>query len=305
MHRSGLTELDAVLTVARRGSFRAAAKELGMSTSAVSSAVAGLEARLQARLFHRTTRSVALTEAGQRYVERIAPAVAEIRGAAEEIHGDPLTPAGTLRVNTSVGAAQMIFSTLVLEYLRRYPRMNVEITSEAQLVDIVALGFDAGIRLAESVPQDMIAVPLSPDLRLVVVGSPAYLAEHGVPQSPADLVAHTAIRTRLSHGGLYRWELERHGEALVVDVPGRLVLDDIGLIREAACAGLGLAFLSEWHIAGELASGQLVRVLEDWCPPFPGLRLYYPGHRHVPAGLRALIELARMQADAGEVSPWA
>ncbi|UGB36861.1 LysR family transcriptional regulator [Frateuria soli] len=303
MHRSGLIELDAVLAVARRGSFRAAARELGMSTSAVSSAVAGLETRLQARLFHRTTRSVALTEAGQRYVERIAPAVAEIRGAAEQIHGDPLTPAGTLRINASLGAAQMILSTLVVDYLRRYPRMNVEITSQTEMIDIVARGFDAGIRLAESVPQDMIAVPLSPDLRQVIVGSPAYLAENGVPQSPADLTAHVAIRTRLSHGGLYRWELERHGESLSVDVPGRLVLDDIGLIRDATCAGLGLAFLSEWHIAGELASGQLVRVLEDWCPPFPGLRLYYPGHRHVPAGLRALAELARMRVNATEALP--
>ena len=201
MHRSGLTELDAVLAVARRGSFRAAAKELGMSTSAVSNAVAGLEARLASRLFNRTTRSVALTEAGQRYVARIEPAVTEIRRASEEIHGDPSTPSGTLRLNTSAGAAQMIFDTLILDFLQRHPQMKVDIVSEAKLVDIVALGFDAGIRLAESVPQDMVAVPLSPDLRMVVVGSPAYLAAHGVPQSPADLAGHQAVRMRLSHGG--------------------------------------------------------------------------------------------------------
>ncbi|MGH8158121.1 MAG: LysR family transcriptional regulator [Rhodanobacter sp.] len=293
MHRSGLTELDAVLAVARRGNFRAAAKELGMSTSAVSSAVAGLEARLQSRLFNRTTRSVALTEAGQHYVARIGPAVTEIRRASEEIHGDPSTPSGTLRLNMSAGAAQMIFQPLILDYLHRYPQMTVDIVSEARLVDIVALGFDAGIRLAESVPQDMVAVSLGPNLRMVVVGSPAYLAEHGVPQSPADLSTHQAIRMRLSHGGLYHWELERRGEAVAVDVPGRLILDDMLLLRQAARAGMGLAFMSEWHIHNELANGELIPVLEEWCPPFPGLRLYYPGHRHVPAGLRALIELVR------------
>ncbi|UGB44261.1 LysR family transcriptional regulator [Frateuria edaphi] len=298
MHRSGLTELDAVLAVARRGSFRAAAKELGMSTSAVSNAVAGLEARLASRLFNRTTRSVALTEAGQRYVARIEPAVTEIRRASEEIHGDPSMPSGTLRLNTSAGAAQMIFDTLIVEFLQRHPQMKVDIVSEAKLVDIVALGFDAGIRLAESVPQDMVAVPLSPDLRMVVVGSPAYLAAHGVPQSPADLAGHQAVRMRLSHGGLHHWELERRGESVTVDVPGRVLLDDPLLMRQAARAGMGLAFLSEWHIRDELARGELIPVLQDWCPPFPGLRLYYPGHRHVPAGLRALIDLVRERAEA-------
>lgn len=300
MHRSGLTELDAVLAVARRGNFRAAAKELGMSTSAVSNAVAGLEARLQSRLFNRTTRSVALTEAGQRYVARIEPALTEIHRASEEIHGDSSTPSGTLRLNTSAGAAQMIFETLILDYLQRHPQMKVEIVSEAKLVDIVALGFDAGIRLAESVPQDMVAVPLSPDLRMLVVGSPAYLVEHGVPQSPADLSRHQAVRMRLSHGGLYHWELEHRGEALAVDVPGRLVLDDMLLVRQAARAGMGLAFLSEWHIRDELARGELIPLLQDWCPLFPGLRLYYPGHRHVPAGLRALVDLVRERGAASD-----
>lgn len=293
MHRSGLTDLDAMLAVARRGSFRAAAKELGMSTSAISHAIAGLETRLGARLFHRTTRSVALTEAGRRYVERIAPAVAEIRNASEEIAGDPATPAGTLRINASGRAVQMVFQPLIVEFLRRYPRMSVDIVSESRLVDIVALGFDAGIRLAEHLPQDMIAVPLSADLRMVVAASPGYLAEHGTPQSPADLAMHACIRHRMSHGGIYRWELERHGETLEVDVEGRLILDDMDAITQAACTGLGLAFLSEWHIAEPLADGRLVRVLDEWCPPYPGLRLYYPGHRHVPAGLRALVELAR------------
>ncbi|WNG16020.1 LysR family transcriptional regulator [Cystobacter fuscus] len=293
MHRSGLIELETVLAVARHGSFRAAARQLGMSTSAVSSAVAGLEARLKARLFHRTTRSVALTEAGQRYVQRIAPAVAEIRGASEEINSQPEAPAGTLRINSPNDAVQMIFEPLLLEYLNRHPRMNLDIVSEARLIDIVADGFDAGIRLAEAVPQDMVSMPLSDDLRMVVVGSPAYFAKHGKPRTPDDLTGHAAIRMRLSHGGLYRWELERRGEALEIDLPPRLVLNDQRTVLTAVRAGVGLAFLSEWHLADDLASGRLVTVLEDWCPPFPGLRLYYPRHRYVPAGLKALVELIR------------
>jgi DNA-binding transcriptional LysR family regulator len=293
MHRSGLVELDAVLSVARRGSFRAAAKELGMSTTAVSAAVAGLEARLRVRLFNRSTRSVALTEAGQRYVERVSPAVAEIHGAAEEIHSQPDTPAGTLRINAPAEAATMLFEPLLLEYLRRHPQMKLDIVSESRLVDIVAEGFDAGIRLAESVPQDMIAVPLTRDLRMRIVASPDYFARHGKPCTPDDLARHSAIRMRLAHGGIYRWELERRGQALQLDVPGRLILTEIQSMRRAACAGLGLALLSEWHIADDLAAGRLVSVLDDWCPPFPGLRLYYPGRRHLPAGLRALVDLIR------------
>lgn len=293
MHRSGLIELETVLAVARLGSFRAAARQLGMSTSAVSNAVAGLEARLKARLFHRTTRSVALTEAGQRYVQRIAPAVAEIRGANEEVNSQPEAPAGTLRINAPGDAVVMLFEPLLLEYLRRHPRMNLDIVSEARMIDIVADGFDAGIRLAEAVPQDMVSVPLSDDLRMVVVGSPAYFAEHGKPRTPDDLSGHAAIRMRLSHGGLYRWELERHGEVLEIDLPPRLSLNEPRAAVQAVRAGLGLAFLSEWHVAEDLARGRLVTVLDDWCPPFPGLRLYYPRHRYVPAGLKALVELIR------------
>jgi DNA-binding transcriptional LysR family regulator len=293
MHRSGLVELDAVLAVARHGSFRAAARQLGMSTSAVSSTVAGLEARLQARLFHRTTRSVALTEAGQRYVQRIAPAVAEIRGASEEINSRPEEPSGTLRINTPRDSMTLLFESLLLDYLRRYPRMTLDIVCEARMVDIVADGFDAGVRLAESVPKDMVAIPISEDLRMVIVGSPGYFAEHGEPRTPDDLAGHATLRMRLSHGGMYRWELERRGEAVEVDPPPRLVVNDNHAVRQAALAGVGLAFVSERHVTAELASGRLVTVLDDWCPSFPGLRLYYPRHRYVPAGLKALVELIR------------
>ena len=293
MHRSGLVELEAVLAVARRGSFRAAAAELGMSTSAVSNAIAGLEARLGSRLFHRTTRSVSLTEAGRRFADRITPALMEIRSASEEINAQDQSLTGTLRINASVGAAQMIFEPLVLAFMRRHPGMTVDIVTEARLVDIVAAGFDAGIRLEESVPRDMIAVPIGGDQRLVVVGAPSYFEYHPRPRVPGDLSAHACIRLRLSHGGIYRWELERHGESVAVDVRGPLILDEMRMIAQAARAGMGLAFMSQWYVAEDLAAGRLLQVLDDWTPPFPGMRLYYPGHRHVPAALRAFIELIR------------
>ncbi len=299
MHRSGLTELDAVLAVARRASFRGAAKELGMSTTAVSAAIAGLEKRLKVRLFNRTTRSVALTEAGQRYVQRVAPAVDEIRRASEEINSESDTPSGTLRLNVPMDMVQLIFHPILSEYLRRYPQVRLDIVSDARLIDIVADGFDAGIRLAESVPQDMIAVPISRDLRMVVTGSPGYFSRHGKPQTPEDLAQHTAIRMRLSHGGLYRWELERRTQTINVDVPPRLILDEHNSMRLAAIDGVGIAFLSESHIAEDLAADRLVTVLDDWCQPFPGLRLYYPGHRHVRAALEALIDLIRELAGSG------
>ncbi|TCV97056.1 DNA-binding transcriptional LysR family regulator [Luteibacter rhizovicinus] len=293
MHRSGLIELEAVLAVARRGSFRAAAAELGMSTSAISNAIAALETRLRTRLFNRTTRSVALTEAGQQFVVRISPALGEINGAMDEVNSQRQTPTGTLRINSSVGAARMIFAPLVLEFLRRHSDMKVDIVTEARLVDIVADGFDAGIRLEESVPRDMIAVPIGPDLRMVAVASPGYFAQHAKPLVPGDLMAHDCIRMRLSHGGIYRWELERHGEALELDVQGPLILDEATMMVDAAREGFGIAFVSEWNAADDLATGRLIRVLEDWSPYFPGLRLYYPGHRHVPPGLRAFVDLIR------------
>jgi len=299
MRTSGLTELEAVLAVARRRSFRAAAIELGMSTSALSHTVAALETRLGVRLFNRTTRSVSLSEAGEQFVAGVAPAMHAIRGAMEQASSRRHTTAGTLRINTSAGAARQVFAPIVLEYLRRYPEMMVDIVTDGRLVDIVADGFDAGIRVAESLPQDMIAVPFGPAQRLLVVGAPAYFARHPPPRSPADLSAHRCIRYRLASGTIWRWEFERRGESLAVDVQGPLTLDDTTLMLEAARAGVALAYLSEWNVADDLAEGRLQQVLEDWTPPFDGLCLYYPGRRHVPAGLRALIELIREKRDAG------
>jgi DNA-binding transcriptional LysR family regulator len=258
MRSSGLIELDAVLAVARHRGFRAAATELGMSRTALSHAIAALEAKLGVRLFHRTTRSVSLTEAGEQFVSGVAPALGQIREAMARAGSHRDTPAGTLRINTSAGAARQM-EPLVFEYLRRYPDMTVDIVTEGRLVDIVVDGFDAGVRLA-------------------------------------DLSRHRCIRSRLPSGGIYRWEFERHGEALAIDGEGPLILDEPSLMLAAARAGFGLAYLTEWNVAADLAAGSLVRVLDEWTPPFRGLSLYYPGRRHVPAALRAMIDLIRKKA---------
>jgi len=293
MHKSGLIELEAVLAVARRCGFRAAAVELGMSTSALSSAVAGLEARLGVRLFHRTTRSVALTEAGEQFIARIGPAVSEIRSATEAAASQRQRPAGTLRINAALGAARMVFAPLVGEYLRRYPDMTLDIVTEGRMIDIVAEGYDAGLLPSELVPRDMIRVPIGSDMRMAVVATPDYFTRHPKPKSPSDLARHQCIRARLPNGAPYRWEFARRGEALHVDVPGNLVLDAPLLMLDAARAGMGLAHLAEWYVAEDLATGRLVRVLQEWTPPFPGLALYYPAGRHMPAGLRVFIDLIR------------
>jgi DNA-binding transcriptional LysR family regulator len=295
MRSSGLIELDAVLAVARHRGFRGAATELGMSRSALSHAVAALEAKLGVRLFHRTTRSVSLTEAGEQFVSGVAPALGQIREAMERAGSYRETPTGTLRINTSGGAAQQL-EPIVLEYLRRYPDMTVDIVTEGRLVDIVIDGFDAGVRLSELVPRDMIAVPLGPALRFAVVGAPGYFERFPKPRTPADISQHRCIRRRLPSGGIYRWEFELHGEVLAIDGEGPLILDEPSLMLAAARAGFGLAYLSEWNVAAELAAGSLVRVLDEWMPPFPGLSLYYAGRQHVPAGLRAMIDLIREKA---------
>jgi DNA-binding transcriptional LysR family regulator len=291
--KTGLTEYEAASAVARLGSFRAAATELGMSTSALSHAVAALEARLGLRLFNRTTRSVSPTDAGEQFIARITPALAAIGGAIEGINSHRDTPAGMLRINTSAGAARMILTPIILDYLKRYPDMQVTLVTEGRLVDIVGQGFDAGIRIAEAVPQDMIAVPIGGAIRMLVVATPDYLAARGTPQVPEDLLRHECIRARMASGGIWRWEFEKRGEKVEVDVKGALTLDEMTLMLEAALAGVGLAYLSEWSVRDHIAAGRLVPVLEDWSPPYPGLCLYYPGRRHVPAGLRALIDLIR------------
>jgi DNA-binding transcriptional LysR family regulator len=301
MKTSGMGVLEAVLAVARHRNFRAAATELGISTSALSHAVAGLESRIGVRLFNRTTRSVSLSEAGAQFVDSVAPALSTIRLAIEQAGSFRDTVSGMLRINTSAGAARQVMP-LLIEFLQRHPEMRLDIVTEGRLIDIVADGFDAGIRLAETVPQDMIAVPFGDAQRFAVVGSPAYFARHKPPRTPGDLLAHRCIRVRMPSGAIYQWEFERHGEAVRIDAKGSLMVDEPGLMQQAARAGLGLAYLSEWNVATDLHAGTLVRVLEGWTPPFDGLCLYYPGRRHVPAGLRALIDLIREHANTRRLS---
>jgi DNA-binding transcriptional LysR family regulator len=293
MSKTSLPELEAIAAVARRGGFRAAARELGVSSSSLSHAVSTLEERIGVRLFNRTTRSVVLSAAGEQFVAQIAPALAAIDSAIEHVGEHRSEPTGTLRLNMALGAARIILNPIVREYLRRYPRMNVEIVTEGALVDVIGQGFDAGVRLVETLPPDMIAVPIIPTMRSIVVGSPAYYQDRPQPLTPNDLMAHQCIRARMASGRIYHWEFERRGESLTIDVPGTLTLDDSGLMLEAALHGMGLTYLPEQAMTDHLAAKRLIQVLGDWTPPYPGLCLYYPGRRHVPAKLRALIELIR------------
>ncbi len=293
MNRSGLVELEVVIAVARCGGFRAAARDLGMSSSAVSHAVATLEARLGVRLFDRTTRSVSLSAAGEQFIGRIKPALAMVHSAIDEVDEHRDHPSGILRLNTSINWARMILGPLIIEYLRRYPDVKVEVVTEGRLIDLVSEGFDAGIRNAEVLPPDMIAVPITRALRSIVVGSPAYFDGRVHPLTPADLMDHNCIRARKPSGSVYHWEFEKHGEVLAIDVPGSLMLDEVSLMHQAALAGVGLAFITEDIVADDLTSGRLIQVLDDWTPSYPGLSLYYPGRRNAPAKLRAFIELVK------------
>ena len=304
MERGSLMELEAVAAVAARGGFRAAARELGVSSSALSQAVAALEARLGVRLFNRTTRSVSLSAAGEQFVAETAPALAAIKAAMAGASEHRAAPSGTLRLNMALGAARMILAPLILEYLRRHPGMQVEVATEGALVDITGRGFDAGVRIAEAVPPDMIAVSINRTTRSVIVGSPAYFQDRPRPAAPQDLIHHHCIRARMASGSIYRWEFERRGETLALDVPGALTLDESGLMAQAALQGAGLAYIGEATVAEDIADGRLIQVLDDWTPPYPGLSLYYPGRRHAPAKLTAFIELVREQArrDSAAVS---
>jgi DNA-binding transcriptional LysR family regulator len=293
MYRPGLNDLDAAIAIARRRSFRAAALDLGMSATALSNAVGKLEANLGVRLFNRTTRSVSLTDAGRMFIERVGSPLREIQDVMEAVRSHQTRPSGTLRINAFATAAREILSPLVLEYLRRHPQVHVDLVTEGRLVDIVAEGFDLGVRVADLVPSDMIAVSLGRPQRHAVVGSPAYFEKRRRPRVPPDLLDHPCIRVRLPNGALYRWQFERRGQTAQIDVDGPVTLDEASLARTAVLEGIGLGFFMEGDVRADMETGRLVRVLEDWTPPRAGLSLYYPGRRNASAALRAFIDLAR------------
>lgn len=294
MRREELVDLNAFASVVEENSFTRAAAKLGTSQSALSHTITRLEARVGVRLLTRTTRRVAPTEAGERLLNALGPAlgnIAEALGSLSELRDKP---AGTIRITTSDHPARTLIWPVLARLLPEYPDIHVEVIIEPGLTDIVAERFDAGVRLGESIAKDMVAVRIGPNLRMAVLGSPAYFAKRPAPRTPHDLSEHNCINLRLpTAGGLYAWEFERHGRQLRVRVEGQLTFNDTGLMLGAAEAGMGLVCLPGALAAKEIADGRLVRALEDWCPPFAGYHLYYPSRRQPSAAFALLVEALR------------
>lgn len=293
MVRHSLIKLEAVLAIVRFGSFRAAAVELGMSTTAISNAVGKLERELDVRLFNRTTRSVALTYAGRIFVAQIKPALENIQNAMNTARSQQETPSGTLRINAFATAAREIMSPLVLTYLQRYPQVHIDIVTEGRLVDVVAAGFDLGVRSKDLVPSDAIAIPLGQTRSIAVVASPRFLEHRAIPQTPQDLLSYPCVRGRLPDGAVLRWRFEKEGEELQLDVDGHITLDEASLARIAITNGVGIGYLMESDVREDITAGRLVRILEDWTPPLDPLCLYYYNRRNSSAAFQAFIAVAR------------
>lgn len=294
MARENLNDLLAFVVVARQRSFTNAAAKLGVSTSALSHAIRGLEERLGIRLLTRTTRSVAPTQAGERLLRSIGPRLDEIDVELAGLSELRERPAGNIRITTSEHAAEMIVWPAVAKLVGKYPEIKVEIIVDYGLTDIVAERYDAGVRLGEQVAKDMIAVRIGPDLRMAVVGAPSYFAKHPKPKNPQDLTEHDCINMRLpTRGGLSVWRFERRGRELNVRAEGPLVFNNIGLRRDAVLAGFGLAYLPQDQVQSYLKDGRLIRVLEDWCPSFSGYHLYYPSRRQATTAFALLVDLLR------------
>ena len=287
-------DLVAFVVVAQEGSFTKAAGKLGVSQSALSHTVKGLETRLDVRLLHRTTRSVSPTAAGQRLLESVAPNLEAIDHQLEMINEFKDHPAGTLRITAAEHAVNTLLWPKAQALLAKYPDINLEISVNYGFVDIVAERFDAGIRLGESLDQDMIAVPISPPMRMAVVATPDYWQRHGKPSSPHDLVDHNCINIRFpTYGGLYAWEFEKGGKEISVNVKGQVVMTSSFMRLDAALKGLGVTYTPEDMVQDYLANGQLERVLEDWCAPFDGYYLYYPNRQLSSPALKLLVDTLR------------
>jgi DNA-binding transcriptional LysR family regulator len=294
MVRDQLSVLSAFLAVAEERSFTRAAKRLSVSTSALSHAIRGLEEQIGVRLLARTTRSVAPTEAGERLIARLRPALGDIRETLDEVASLKDRPVGRVRLLVPRFATRTELMVKLARFAREYPEVVLDVTTDDSRVDLVSSGFDAGIHIGEYIQRDMIAVRVSADYRPAIVGSPEYLSSHPAPESPHDLVHHQCVNYRQGSAGVYQWQFEKDDQSLTVAVTGSLITDDQALMEQAALNGVGLVFTVEQFAAPHIASGALVRVLEDWCQPFPGFFLYYPSRHQQPAALTALIATLRI-----------
>jgi DNA-binding transcriptional LysR family regulator len=297
MLRESTDDLAAFLAVARERSFTKAAAKLGVSQSALSHTIRGLETRLRLRLLTRTTRSVSPTEAGERLIRTIGPHLDGIDAELAALSELREKPAGTIRVTAGEHSAETILWPALAKLLPDYPEIKVEVIVDYGLTDIVAERYDAGVRLGEQVAKDMIAVRIGPDFRFVVVGAPSYFANRARPRTPQELTVYNCISLRLpTYGGIYAWEFEKRGREMKVRVDGQLVFNNAGLRLNAVLAGLGLAYLPEDQVEAHLAKGSLVQVLADWCPPFPGYHLYYPSRRQPTPAFTLLVDALRYRA---------
>jgi DNA-binding transcriptional LysR family regulator len=292
--RDELSALSAFLTVAEERSFTRAAKRLNISTSGLSQAIRKLEAQIGVRLLTRTTRSVAPTDAGEQLLAHLRPALGDIRTTLTSLSGLQSRPVGRVRLLVPRFASKTVVAPKLGRFARDYPDVELDVTTDDSRIDLVAGGFDAGIQFGEFIAQDMVAVRVSPDFRPVIVGAPKYFQTYAKPASPRDLLQHRCIRFRHRGESVYKWELDKGDQSLEIAVNGSLILDELDLLIQAAIDGAGLAWVAEDRVAAHLATGTLVRVLDDWCPPFPGFFLYYPSRRQQPAALAAVIETFRL-----------
>jgi len=284
-----LRDINAFLAVARTRNFRRAALEQRVSVSSLSQRLRDMEERLGVRLMNRTTRRVALTEAGELLLARVGPAMSDVGEALDQVRGLRGVPSGRLRINAPPPAIDLVLAPMVAPFLREYPQIDLEIVSDTSFVDIVAAGFDAGVRYGEHLAQDMIAVSLGPPQLYAVVASPQYVARHGRPKHPKDMLNHACIRTQFGSGAMLDWEFEKAGRVVKVAPPSKLVATHLGLAMRAAIDGVGFWLTFEGYVREAVKSGVLVSVLDDWCAPFPGPFLYYPSRRQLPPALAAFV----------------